>query len=483
MESFQETLRRPQSLITRILCLVIVMSAAVFTATCHFAIGGEIGMGAVVRYDNGIADGAAPADGAPAASGILDTPGTPDAPGAEAGDYLSAGLTQTGYAEHPISAESPTDELFGPPMPALPPLNYEEIQAAVERIAQEYGATAVSVAIVRNGSVAGTFVYGYATKGTVPLTDEGVFRVASISKPVIGMVVMRLVELGEIGLDTDISEYWGEPVRNPAYPDVPITIRQMLNHTSSFHPFIYGFSASEERIRTRIRNGTAFDAVIPGAFESFAYNNYAYAVLGLTIELATNETVNNHARRHLFEPFGIDAAFGGGALLNTDNLVTLYRHTGVIGMSAGDNRNRLGSTFPGQCGIEFAGGLTINAPDLAILIAALANGGEYRGIRILSEDSVRQMQEVLGAVRGFEQCLALRRVEAHFGEEVLYFHTGTSFGVFTLASYNPHNRNGVVVLTSGAYGRRTYAGITYICAKISEFIYRAMREAAVEYSQ
>lgn len=57
-------------------------------------------------------------------------------------------------------------------------------------------------------------------------------RVASISKLVVALGVMRLVEQGKLDLDRDINAYLGWEVRNPAFPDAPITMRHLLSHRS-----------------------------------------------------------------------------------------------------------------------------------------------------------------------------------------------------------------------------------------------------------
>ena len=79
-----------------------------------------------------------------------------------------------------------------------------------------------------------------------PLTVETPMRVASISKLVVAIGVMRLVEQGRLDLDADVSKYLGWKVRNPAHPEVPVTLRQLLSHTSS-HRGRAGLSLSARR--------------------------------------------------------------------------------------------------------------------------------------------------------------------------------------------------------------------------------------------
>ena len=390
--------------------------------------------------------------------------------GDDADDY------DNGASDYPESA--PVD--IDPPLSGNAPLvgtlsESEEIQAAVDRISEQYNAVGVQVAVINNGRVAGTYEYGYATRTDRPMTADTKIRAASVSKVVLAMTIMRLSELRQINIDRDIGEYWGAPVRNPNHPDNPVTMRQMLSHTSSIRVYDYGFEADGELIRSRFLDGSGFGRSTPGAIGSWNYNNYAYAALGVTVEVATDRTVNSIAAEHLFEPLGIDAAFGTGSISDTDNLATIYGHGGGVGRSVSAQLSTLGSTFPGECGEEFPGGLTISALDLAKLTAALIGNGEYNGVRVLSRNSVAMMQTSQGRTGGFDQCLPMRRRENLLGEDVLFFHTGSRYGVFSLMSYNPNNRNGVVVLTTGANGIRDVNNLPLVCADISEYIYSILR--------
>ena len=64
------------------------------------------------------------------------------------------------------------------------------------------------------------------------MTPQTVTNIASISKTFTNTAVMQLRDAGHFELDDDVNEYLPFPVRNPRHPDAPITIRQLLTHTS-----------------------------------------------------------------------------------------------------------------------------------------------------------------------------------------------------------------------------------------------------------
>ena len=76
-------------------------------------------------------------------------------------------------------------------------------------------------------------VSGYADIAAARvLTADDPVRIASVSKLVTAIAVLRLVEQHRVDLDADVSILLGYPLRNPAFPDRPITLRLLLSHRS-----------------------------------------------------------------------------------------------------------------------------------------------------------------------------------------------------------------------------------------------------------
>jgi CubicO group peptidase (beta-lactamase class C family) len=90
---------------------------------------------------------------------------------------------------------------------------------------------AVAVTFDRAGKMETRIADGFAdpARGRVVTGDDPV-RVASVSKLVVALGVMRLVEAGRLDLDRDVSDYLGWRLRHPAWPDRPITLAQLLGH-------------------------------------------------------------------------------------------------------------------------------------------------------------------------------------------------------------------------------------------------------------
>lgn len=354
------------------------------------------------------------------------------------------------------------------------PVDQEAIQEQIRQIAEEYGAVGVQIAVVENGAVTDTYTYGWATLDTDPMTDEHKFRAASISKLLVGIGAMLLEEEGVISLDEDISEYWGTAVYNPTYPDVPITIRGMLTHTSSIACYGDGYSLDYYSVRSRLTSG--YSSQVPGQIESWCYNNYAFGVLGMTLELAAGERLEDLLQETLFAPLNIDASFASGQIQGTDKLVTLYRDGGnTVERTVSEQQSVELYDSPGETGKYFAGGLTSSAEDLAKVIAMLAGDGTYEGIRILSAETVAQMEEYDPQLleSGGYQAMPMRYATDIYGREGVYYQQGYAYGMYGCVSYDPLTGDGVVVLTTGADGTENERGICQVCAAFQELLYRA----------
>lgn len=133
-------------------------------------------------------------------------------------------------------------------------------------------------------------------------------RIASISKLVTALGVMRLVEAGTLDLDADVSRWLGFRLRNPAYPEVPITLRMLLSHRSSLRDGIDYALPLGATIEAALADPKAWDTDhAPGTF--FRYANLGFPVIATAMEGATGERFDGLMARTVFRPLGIDACF------------------------------------------------------------------------------------------------------------------------------------------------------------------------------
>ncbi len=351
-----------------------------------------------------------------------------------------------------------------------------DIQQAVELAAKTYGAVGVQATVIRGGVTGETYVYGWATKDTDPMTPNHKFRTASITKIATGIAAMLLREQGILRLEDPVANYWGDQVQNPNHPGIPITIQSCLTHTSSISTFLPGVSLSYVNMAEQLRRPESYTMAVPGEPAAWDYNNYVFALLGLAFERAAHLHLDVILNQGIWNKLGVDVALEAGELRDTRNIVTLYRADGRVGLSVAAQIAGRRSKFPGVDGSHYMGGLTASSEDMARMAAMLINRGTFGSQRILSPESVDMMQQIQFQVNNmFWQAQPLDYQEGMFSRPEIYYHTGNAYGAFNLLSYDPASGDGMVVLTSGAKGTQDLFGIYRVCSDICQVAYDVMR--------
>jgi CubicO group peptidase (beta-lactamase class C family) len=117
---------------------------------------------------------------------------------------------------------------------ACAPSAEERTNKAINDVMTEFQAVGISAAIVKDGKIVYNQSFGHRDLETMtPLANDHVMRIASISKSFTATGLLQLVDKGVISLDDDVSDLIGFKIRNPHHPEVPITLKMILSHTSS----------------------------------------------------------------------------------------------------------------------------------------------------------------------------------------------------------------------------------------------------------
>ena len=240
---------------------------------------------------------------------------------------------------------------------------------------------------------------------TVGMDDP--VRVASISKLVGALAVMRLVDQGKIALDRDISDYLGWRVRNPAFPDQAITMRQLLTHRSGIRDNVDYIIPLDGTIEAVLADAKAWEAKHkPGSY--FSYANLNSPLIATVVERVTQERFDQAVARLVLKPLKIDACFNWGAGCSVGRraqAVTLLRTNGDLARDAaitGSDPCPVAPASTGSCdlalyqigkhGSAFSpqGGLRISPLALVIIGQVLLK----KGRPLLSQKAFAEMTKV-----------------------------------------------------------------------------------------
>ena len=223
------------------------------------------------------------------------------------------------------------------------------------------------------------------------ITSDDPVRIASVSKLVVALGVMRLVDAGVLNLDRDVSDYLGWRLRNPAFPDVPITLRLLLSHQSSLTDNVDYVIPLGGTVRASVDDPKAWDgAHPPGTY--FRYANLNFPIIASVMEAVTRERFDMLMARLVFKPLNLDACFNwttcsdesaaravvltdGGGTVRRDHLQG--KRPACPTVPAADGSCELSTYKPGSNGGLFSpqGGLRISARGLATIGQMLLRRG------------------------------------------------------------------------------------------------------------
>ncbi|OUJ74496.1 serine hydrolase domain-containing protein [Hymenobacter crusticola] len=387
----------------------------------------------------------------------------------------------------------------------------------LDRVLQEYtsqnlvpGAIAY---IVRDGKVVYNKAFGVDdVAAKTPLQRDAIMRIASQTKAITSLGVMMLYEEGRFLLDDPISKYipafanqkvlatFNE--KDSSYTTVPakrpVTIRQLLTHTSGIGYAVIGSKESKAiYAKAHVPSGigtpsgslaTAMNALGPLPLEHQPGERFTYGlsvdVLGYLIEVLSGQSLDEYFRQRIFEPLGMKDTYFYLPAAKQARLATLYtedatRHTIKMGMHDGITPV---PDYPKTKGTYFSGGagLSSTIQDYAIFLQMMLNGGEYNGRRLLSPTTVRLMTiNQIGEVEqgggnkfGLGFSLTTTKTTGRLGESEGAFGWGGIFGT----TYWVDPKEGIVALL---YTQKSPNSSSSLQDRFRTLVYQALTSSRV----
>jgi CubicO group peptidase (beta-lactamase class C family) len=305
----------------------------------------------------------------------------------------------------------------------LPAAQPEEIglsPAALDRIAptlQAYvdsGKLAGVVALIaRHGKVGYAQVVGYADLETrTPMRLDNVFRMYSMTKPIIAAAILKLAEQGRLRLDDPVTMYVpafsstkvyaGGGSREPELrdPDRSIRIEHLLSHTAGLTYGAFGQTPVDSIYRRAnlldpsrtVQQFADSIARLPLLFSPGDAWNYsmAFDVLGAVIEVAANRPLDVYLAEEIFLPLGmLETAFRVTPVME-GRIPVLYSRGPNNGLRPAGQL--IAAVYqPGSALLSGGGGLLSTPADYLRFGQMILNRGELDGRRILSSESVELM--------------------------------------------------------------------------------------------
>jgi len=291
----------------------------------------------------------------------------------------------------------------------------DRIRTHLQRYIESRKLTGTLTLVARQGQIAYFEPQGYLeTEHTRPMQRDTIFRIYSMSKPITSVALMMLYEQGLFQLDDPVHAFipsWKNlgvyvsgqyPSFVTAPPDRPMTIRDLLSHTSGL---TYGFmertnvdaAYRQLEVGNRAKPGYTLQhmidtlAELPLEFSPGTRWNYSVStdVVGYLVEVISGQRFDTYLRDHVFSPLGMTDTGFTVSEAQLPRFACNYERQPDGGLRLVDapqqTQYRTCSLFSG------GGGLVSTAMDYFRFTSMLRNGGELDGVRLLGRKTIELM--------------------------------------------------------------------------------------------
>ena len=337
-----------------------------------------------------------------------------------------------------------------------------------------------------------SFSYGDAFPDSIPFTDSTFLRIASISKMFTGMALLQLIEERKIDLDQDVNTYLNFTLVNPSYPNIPITLRMLLNHTSTLQDSRSILTMAKRTIfrdslnpnhsipdfselfingnshflpRTIKTEKGKISKVIPGSY--FHYTNLNFVIIAHIIERIEQQPFHVVIKKRLLDRYAIPGGFIVQEIPEQGILSPQYLPKGNTWIPEADAYTvpydsiftSIKDYVPGRNVLRFSpqAGLRVSSMGLARFFRSFLSDSKMSTIKTMlfksswkakSDNNSHQFDNL------FKEwglaCHIISEKQESFAEDFPWIgHIGRANGAFTMMYMSPSARKGIVIFING----------------------------------
>lgn len=328
----------------------------------------------------------------------------------------------------------------------------QNLESDIDTLMKKYRSLGLAVVVVKNNKIVYNKAFGYKNLETkTRLATNDIFRIASISKSFSATAIMQLVAQKKLSLTDDVSNLIGFRVRNPNFPDQPITLQMLLTHRSSLNDSQGYFTLDSINPTVSDNWSQCYNSYAPGT--KYQYCNYNFNIIGTIIERVSGERFDQYIKHYILDPLNV---YGGYCVDSLDDnlFTTLYEYDSKTNNFSpspdayAPRREQLRSYRFGYSAPLFSptGGMKISAEGLARYMLMHINYGKANGKRIIPKKYAKLMQTPVSIPVGY--AMAIMNINNLVNGVHLTGHTGSAYGLYSAMFFNPKKKYGFVVITN-----------------------------------
>lgn len=346
--------------------------------------------------------------------------------------------------------------------------NTEDLSDLLAKVSEDSKLPGFTISVIKNGETVKNESYGFSnTEEGTPYSSQTRQSVASVSKVFLGVAVTKAIEIGYFTLDTDINDILPFEVVNPNYPSAPITVKQLVTHTSGLlddpefffaaYSILPGENISSDIAQYMINQmnmstGETFDLgdLLEAYFASdgtyyeaehfsnsapgtvYSYSNLASSLAAYLIEIKSGMPYMDFVENQIFNPLGMNnTSYYYESNPNSDLYAKLYFNYDV--------------EYPAYISASYPSGSVITTQeDLTKFMTEIINGYRGNSSTLLNKQSYNLMFSKLYK----DESTQIEHGIFWFIDGNILHHEGTDLGTVAKIHINKDTNSGFIFMTN-----------------------------------
>ncbi|MBZ0275457.1 MAG: serine hydrolase [Anaerolineae bacterium] len=322
---------------------------------------------------------------------------------------------------------------------------FEKVVQLVQKVVETYHVPGAALGMV-NGDQMYTAGVGVTNMDhPLPVTDETLFQIGSVTKTFTTTAIMRLVEMGKLDLNAPVRRYLPNFRVADESVSALVTVRHLVTHSGGWDGDVFtDTGANDDALALFVEKMAGLVQLAPPD-TLFSYNNSAFAVAGLLVETAMGKPYESAMKELVLDPLGLTRSFYFPRDLMT------FRF--AVGHVVIENAARVQRPWAIPRSSNAAGGLTCHVRDLLSYARFhMGDGTAADGTRLLSPESIQLMQTPQFPINNTEGYIGLSWLVTKIGGVKLIQHSGGTLGQVCVLVIAPEQSFALAILTNADYG-------------------------------
>jgi CubicO group peptidase (beta-lactamase class C family) len=342
---------------------------------------------------------------------------------------IPIGYSDAVYADEPTAAEK-----------------FQQLSSYVRKTMAETAVPGVAIGILHDGQVH-TAGFGITNvDNPLPVTDDTLFQIGSITKTMTGTIIMRLAEQGKLDLDAPVRRYLPKFSVQDESVAANVRVKDLLTHMGGWVGDYFSSTGEGADALERIVQEMADLQQLAPLNSVWSYNNSGFYAAGRIIEVVTGQSYEVVLQELVFDAIGLDHTY----IIPTDVMTRRF----AVGHNVSDDGISVAEPWPLYRAVWAVGGAITNVGDMLKYAGFhMGDGRNAEGARVMKQQSLAAMQAVHAPKIGTDDMMGLTWHLSDVGSKRTVSHGGGTTGQNSVLLMVPEEDFALAIVTNANSGR------------------------------